>query len=371
MESPRFTFNPKEGIDNPAMIISDDNELDVSLLPRLCHLKRLEGQSFGFMLTQQSGGNFEISTVELWSPAEAGGLREGDRVLEVNEEDVGHWDFSRVVKKIQSSGFHLFLLVLGRAELQQALSIGLDLQMLAKASKGDGCSRPRLCHIRRDPELGLGMSVASVEAGPKGRYAVSTVPHGPAERAGVHHGDRLIWINGLLVSAITNSALHRTVKRSGDALTVLVVDANSEACYARRKVPILPVMAQGCGLPHSATSMHLVRGDNGYGFLLRQERLAGSRRIVHVLREVDAGSPAAGAGMEDGDLLLAVNGEAVESAEHEDIVQRIRQSGDEVVLTSISVPGRDFFRKLDISPLLFHELTPLTTSAQGGEHFHL
>ncbi|XP_078101934.1 Na(+)/H(+) exchange regulatory cofactor NHE-RF3-like, partial [Sander vitreus] len=359
-----FTFNPKEGIDNPALVITDDPEPDQSPMPRLCQLKRLEGQSFGFYLRMdQRSQGFEIRDVEPWSPAEHSGLRDGDRVLEVNEEYVDNIDFYRMVRKIQSCGLHLFLLVLRREEYKQSLSLGVDLQTLAKASKGYRWSRPRLCHISRHPVHGLGITIISVE-GQKGQYTVSTMTDGPAEKAGVCTGDKLIWINGAMVSTLTHSTLNRTVKKSGDSVTVLVIDRESESCYVRRKMPILPVVAQCCGLPHTAKTMHLVKGRDGYGFLLRQEKLAGTQRIVHVLREVDVGSPAEGAGMEDGDLLLAVNGKPVESMEHEDIVKKIRRSGDKVILTSISIRGRDFYRELGISPLLFHDKCTLQYDRQ-------
>ncbi|XP_034722892.1 Na(+)/H(+) exchange regulatory cofactor NHE-RF3-like [Etheostoma cragini] len=359
MEFPRFTFNPKEGIDNPALVITDDIEPDHSLMPRLCHLKRLEGQNFGFYLhMDQRSQGFEIRDIEPWSPAEHSGLRDGDRVLEVNEEFVNNMEFYRVVRKIQSCGLQLFLLVLKREAYEQSLSLGVDLQMLAKASKGDHWSRPRLCHISRHPVHGLGITIVSVE-GQKGQYTVSTMTDGPAEKAGVCTGDKLIWINGAMVSTLTHSTLNKTVKKSGDSVTVLVIDRESESCYVRRKMPILPVVAKCCGLPHTAKTMHLVKGRDGYGFLLRQEKLASTRRIVHVLREVDVGSPAEVSGMEDGDLLLAVNGKPVESMEHEEIVKKIRQSGDEVILTSISIRGRDFYRELGISPVLFHDKSTL------------
>ncbi|XP_061924550.1 Na(+)/H(+) exchange regulatory cofactor NHE-RF3-like isoform X2 [Entelurus aequoreus] len=267
------------------------------------------------------------------------------------------WTFTvteHVARKIQSCGLHLVLLVLRRNDYDQAVCMGVDLQKLATASKGGPCSRPRLCHISQSPQCGLGMALTSVE-GHKGQHILSIVTDGPAEMAGVTSGDRLVWMNGVATSTLKHSFLNKSLKKGVDSVTVLVIDGESQSCYVRRKMPIMPVLAEPCCLPHSAKTVHLVKGPDGFGFLLRQEKLPLTQQTVHLLREVDEGSPAEDAGVEDGDLLLAVNGEPVESMEHEDIVKIIRKSGDRVSLTTISIPGRAFFRQLGVSPLFFHD----------------
>lgn len=61
--------------------------------PRLCALKREQGQCLGFYLSKDAGcRGHVVRQVEPWSCAERGGLREGDRVLEVNENFVDDKD---------------------------------------------------------------------------------------------------------------------------------------------------------------------------------------------------------------------------------------------------------------------------------------
>lgn len=50
-----------------------------------------------------------------------------------------------------------------------------------------------------------------VRVGERGRYRLSPVTDGPAERAGVQNGDRLIWINGAMISALSYAALSKMV----------------------------------------------------------------------------------------------------------------------------------------------------------------
>lgn len=72
-------------------------EPDPTITPRLCLLKRVECQTFGFHLRlDRTGQGYEITNVEPWSPAEQSGLQAEDRLLEVNEENVDNMEFHQV-----------------------------------------------------------------------------------------------------------------------------------------------------------------------------------------------------------------------------------------------------------------------------------
>ncbi|KAI9527440.1 hypothetical protein NQZ68_030892 [Dissostichus eleginoides] len=349
-----FTFNPKEGIDNPVMVTIEDADSVSTPSPRLCVLKRGEGESYGFNLRVERGRQGHIvRNVVSGGVAGFSGLKDGDRLLEVNNcfvEDVPH---PEVAGKIRLSGNQLCLLLLDGEEYEQAVSRGEDLQSLVSAHKGEGCRPARLCHITRDPASGLGINFTPVE-GEKGRFSVSLAAGGAAEKAGVCKGDHLVWIDGATVSDLTHSALSRMMKKCGNHITILVIDGESEKNYLRQRRPILPAMAVPHNLPHRARRLHLVSEGDGYGFLLRLEKAASGRKS-HVLRAMESGSPAEKAGMKDGELLLEVNGEAVESLKHEEIVDSVRQSGEQISLTTITLVGLEFYTQLGLSPLLFCE----------------
>lgn len=156
--------------------------------PHLCVLRPEEGESFGFDLStgMKKHNGHVIRNVASGGVAQRSGLKGGDRILEVNNHYVDHlscsevkgtfsniFSFNRssflllsikqVARKIKQSGQQLCLLVLDGEVYERALSRGEDLQSLAKTYKGGDLKPPRLCHITKHPDSGLGIYFAPLE----------------------------------------------------------------------------------------------------------------------------------------------------------------------------------------------------------------
>ncbi|XP_069470475.1 Na(+)/H(+) exchange regulatory cofactor NHE-RF4 [Ambystoma mexicanum] len=368
MELPeKFQFDPKQGIDNPALSLADDIESGEAFEPRFCSLTKPDGGTFGFFLRHEFGSaGHVIRQVEVGGPAYHCGLRDGDRLLEVNGEYVDDMNPLRVVQKIKGAGKQISLAVLDQRSYLEARARHLNTAMLlpGHGQTSEAGAKPRLCYVRR-VEGGFGFSLSASED-EKSPFHLTVNVGGPAEAAGLPSGSRLLELNGAGICHLTKTQVNKKLKQAGPAVALLVMEPNLEQFYCRRGIKVTAAMADPSTVPFKARKLHLVKGPDGYGFLLRQEKHA-SKAEGQFLREVEAGLPAQKAGMKDGDRLLAVNGKVVEGLTHEDVVYLICMSGSMVTLLVIDYLGDQFYSIVGLSPLLFYEDEHLTSP---GLHPH-
>ncbi|XP_054251665.1 Na(+)/H(+) exchange regulatory cofactor NHE-RF4 [Indicator indicator] len=353
----KFEFNPKVGIDNPALSLAEDTDGEGMGELRFYLLSKGSAETFGFCLHEELGCQGHIvRQVEPGGLAQRRGMQDGDRLLQVNGHFVDDMDHCRVVQKIKASGSQVLLAVLDGDSYTAAKALGQDLSQMLPADV-----RPRLCHIVQD-RSGFGFSVSGPE-GMKGTFQLSVQEGGPAERAGVPAGSWLLELNGASVRSYSQAQLTRKLKQTGSKVTLLVASSAVEEFYRLRGLQVTPAVADTSWLPFKARELHLVKGPAGYGFLLKEDDCI-SGATGQFLWEVDAGLPAEQAGMKEGDRLLAVNGESVEGLDHHQTVLRIRAHNSHVALLVIDPAGDRFYHSIGLSPLQSFE----NSSPASGSH---
>ena len=85
-----------------AMVVAESatDQFQLEHRPRLCHVRSWnDGRGFGFNMQAERGKHGQyIGKVESGSPAEAAGLRDGDRIVEVNGSSIDHDTHKQVEK---------------------------------------------------------------------------------------------------------------------------------------------------------------------------------------------------------------------------------------------------------------------------------
>ncbi|NXB84552.1 NHRF1 protein, partial [Vidua chalybeata] len=218
---------------------------------RLCRLER-GPDGYGFHLHGEKGkpGQF-IRLVEAGSPAERSGLRAGDRLLEVDGENVERESHQQVVERIRAAAGAVSLLVVdstaedqlpkrGEAGAESPVVSGQAAPMPAEPaarepSGGDQRElRPRLCHMKKGPD-GYGFNLHSDKSRP-GQYVRAVDPGSPAEAAGLAPQDRIIEVNGVCMEGKQHSDVVAAIKASGDETRLLVVDKLTDEFFKKCKV---------------------------------------------------------------------------------------------------------------------------------------
>ncbi|XP_057202586.1 Na(+)/H(+) exchange regulatory cofactor NHE-RF2 isoform X3 [Triplophysa rosa] len=253
------------------------------LKPRLCVMKK-EENGYGFHLHGEKGKTGQyIRKVERASPAEAAGLRAGDRVVEVNGVNVEKETHHQVVQRIKAVEHETRLLVVDREadEYFRSLRLACMEEMAIRTSpaapspstskQGNGSvskrteiskpirkapsratkkvqpssdsSRrdpsellPRLCLLVRS-ETGYGFNLHSERSRP-GQYMRALDPGSPADRAGLKPQDRLIEVNGVNIEGMRHAEVVAFIKNGGNETRLLVVDPDTDEHF--KKMGITP-----------------------------------------------------------------------------------------------------------------------------------
>lgn len=97
-------------------IVNGNGALTQKPVVRLCHIIKwadYDGYGFNLHAEKSKPGQF-IGKVDDGSPAEAAGLKEGDRIIEVNGQNIAGEDHKSVVNKIKQKPDETSLLVVDK-----------------------------------------------------------------------------------------------------------------------------------------------------------------------------------------------------------------------------------------------------------------
>ncbi|XP_051851120.1 Na(+)/H(+) exchange regulatory cofactor NHE-RF1 isoform X1 [Antechinus flavipes] len=237
-------------------------------LPRLCNLEK-GPNGYGFHLHGEKGkvGQF-IRLVEPGSPAEKAGLLAGDRLVEVNGENVEQESHQQVVSRIRAALNSVRLLVVDPEtdERLQKLGIQVREELLrgqaepspqgAAEKQADGDEkqqpaaadepreeksqqeqkelRPRLCVMKKGPN-GYGFNLHSDKSKP-GQYIRAVDSNSPAEASGLQAQDRIVEVNGICMEGKQHGDVVAAIKAGGDETKLLVVDKKTDEFFKKCKV---------------------------------------------------------------------------------------------------------------------------------------
>uniref|UniRef100_A0A8C3WW51 PDZ domain containing 1 n=1 Tax=Catagonus wagneri TaxID=51154 RepID=A0A8C3WW51_9CETA len=218
-----------------------------------------------------------------------------------------------------------------------------------KLSKQEGQSYGFFLRIEKDTD---GHLVRVVEKG------------SPAEKAGLQDGDRVLRINGVFVDKKEHMEVVDLVRKSGNSVTLLVLDGDSYEKAMKKQVDLkelgqsqesslndkkLPsVMNGGAQTWTQPRLCYLVKEGGSYGFSLKTVQ-------GQIVKDIDSGSPAEEAGLKNNDLVVAVNGECVESLDHDGVVEMIRKGGDQTSLLVVDKETDNIYKLARISPFLYYQ----------------
>ncbi|KAJ8246234.1 hypothetical protein GJAV_G00265310 [Gymnothorax javanicus] len=319
-------------------------EMAKELKPRLCVMAKGES-GYGFHLHGEKGksGQF-IRKVEPASPAEAAGLRAGDRVVEVNSVNVERETHHQVVQRIKAVESETRLLVVDVETDTYLRSLRLTCTEEMAISTPAKPSHKQNGSVSKDSD-----SLSSVETTKSSKRTLS-------------QNSKQTSQGGYLHVALTGPPRHGTGEglRPADKqahtyshtghLSSADSPGNLCTCGNTMRTDLVLQESPAPGMELRPRLCHLLKAEMGFGFNLHSEK----SRPGQYIRSIDPDSPAEGAGLKSKDRVIEVNGVNIENLRHSEVVAFIRGSGKETRLLVVDPETDEHFKRLGVTPTERH-----------------
>lgn len=245
---------------------------------RLCHVvKWADYEGFGFNLhSEKSKPGQYLGKIDDGSPAQLAGLREGDRIVEVNGINISNENHKQVVERIKAVPNETKLLVVDPladtwykehkiiiknslptvkqchnpvprpGKKNSGASVGSDSSSQPAASNSSakvvqipaGAPSARLCHLVRRADFdGYGFNLHA-DKQRKLQYVGAVDPGSPAEAAGLRANDTIVEVNGANVEGTNHREIVERIKSVPNETRLLVVDDGTAAWYKEHGIAI-------------------------------------------------------------------------------------------------------------------------------------
>nr|XP_006639317.1 PREDICTED: Na(+)/H(+) exchange regulatory cofactor NHE-RF3 isoform X1 [Lepisosteus oculatus] len=362
-----------------------------SLKPKLCFLVKTN-DGFGFSLKSTKGyqGMF-MTDVNPSGAAEKAGIKNNDRLIELNGENIESCTHDQIATKVKDSGNTvMFLLVDEETDRyyknNKKLKLGASLATVKHLPH-----KPRITELTPGPD-GYGYYLRTGK-NQSGHFIKDIDPGSPAEKGGLKELDRLVAVNGEPVGSLEHEEVVEKIRLCGMKCTMMVMDEETHRMYimggvspmqyweevkdsysyAPAPVPAIPQQAEESAsvpaipvenpTPEAPLAIQeredykpklckLEKSPTGFGFHLNAIRGVPGQ----FFKEVVEGGPADRAGLKDDDVLIEVNGVNIENSNHNEVVEMIRNSGNNLEVLVAEKEAYDYFRAKQI---------PITTLLLG------
>nr|XP_020666644.1 Na(+)/H(+) exchange regulatory cofactor NHE-RF3 [Pogona vitticeps]XP_020666653.1 Na(+)/H(+) exchange regulatory cofactor NHE-RF3 [Pogona vitticeps] len=243
---------------------------------------------------------------------------------------------------------------------------------------------PRECKLIREDKEKYGFCLR-VEKFKAGHIIRKVEKDSPAEKAGLRDGDRVLWVNGVFVDNEDHGKVTDLVMNSAGPVVFLVLDEDSYKSAQKEGVNFEKLgqktQTQQAEHPAPVTNgvpgpvpqprlCYIVKEQNSYGFSLKTT--AGEKGLYII--DVSLQGPAAKAGVKPNDRLIEINGENVENDTHEEVVEKVKKSGNKVMFLLSDKESDQYYNgqniplTRDMANLKLLPLKPRSIELEKGEN---